>query len=162
MSRRYHHSDSITYAGVLPYAIKKTAKGYQFFVLLGKEATGWSDFGGDREQGESTKRTAAREANEESLTLLGSTAKIFKSLRVSNAIKNPRSIHYLLEISYDDDLPRLYKRLYTGLKQGSSAKKFAMYLEKTAIQWYPLETFIFQLNHHPKKFRSWFVRDMIS
>ena len=156
------HQQFLVYAGALPYAFKKTIGGnYQMFVLLGKEDNEWSDFGGDIERGESIKKAAAREAHEESLTLLGSTAQIFKSLRASRSIHGIRSIHYLLEIAYDDDLPRLYKTLYDRLSQDPSPQKFAMYLEKTSIQWFPLKTFLFQLKHHPKKFRSGFARDML-
>lgn len=163
--KKNHQSQNLRYAGVLPYSFKKTDNGdYQLFVLLGKDHDGWSDFGGGPKHGESLKQTAAREAHEESLMLLGPIDEIYKSLNVQNSIKSPRSIHYLIEIPYDDDLPMWYNTLYTRLQQGSRRnwQTFSVYLEKSAIQWIPLDTFVFQLQRYPKKFRTHFVQDMLS
>jgi len=151
---------AIVYAGVLPYAFKKTRNGQKLLVLLGKEPSGWSDFGGGREQGETPRRTAAREANEESLMLLGSIGQIMKAVREAEAIRTDRAVHYLHEISYDDDLPRLFKTLRVRLSRSPEASKFPMYLEKTSIQWFPLDRLKEEITLRPHRFRAHFVADM--
>lgn len=153
---------AIVYAGVLPYAFKKTRNGHKLLVLLGKEPSGWSDFGGGRERGETPRRTAAREAHEESLMLLGSINQIMKAVRESKAIRTNHAVHYLHEIPYDDDLPRLFKKLRVGLSRSPEAANLPMYLEKTSIQWFPLERLREELTHRPHRFRAHFVEDMLN
>ena len=116
---------SYRYAGVIPMTPDAMS------MLLGKEAaTGeWSDFGGGPDENETPELTAAREAHEESLGLLGSPDRIRERIvLLSGGVGH----HYVMEVSMDATLPRRFAQ-----KRKRSKHKSSVFLEKSEIRWVP-------------------------
>jgi len=117
-------------AGVLPVAFTHSRKTGRLTAkfLFSRERVGsksrasgqWSDFGGRPEAEELPIETAAREASEESMGILGTPMEILEMLQGPRKIGEVRLDHnnrnsyvtYLLEIDYDETLPLKFKNLY--------------------------------------------------
>lgn len=157
------------YAGVLPWA--RTLDGPVF--LLGKELDGtWSDFGGSIEAGEKPLDAAVREAWEESMAFFGTPEDILPLLESELSVSNPTGVVYALEIPYDPEFPKIFKRVHdyhristlkyiqtyntvtdTGSRTvvtstgrtftvTSGADKADGYLDKTEVDWFTPDEFI--------------------
>lgn len=141
------------YAGVLPYAVHP-GDGRVYF-LLGREQyiRGWnasesySDFGGGREPGETTRDTAAREAYEESMGILGTTEQIRKRVERYRhqriVLPDGAGAVYLVPYRYFDTtdhfarIVRYLKPCMTATCKGELKLPSCPsgHLEKTEIRW---------------------------
>jgi len=99
------------------------------FTFFSDERDGgkWSDFGGGREKGETPRETAAREAYEESMGLLGRSPyhlrRKLKRFIVSNERRGRggrgcgRGRIYFLKMKYDPFVPKTYNKITSYLKK---------------------------------------------
>lgn len=115
-------------AGVLPYA---RYQGRTYF-LLGKESGSrvWCDFGGLKDRGESSLKTAARELVEESRGVLGSQsgieARISSQMPLQTPVNRGSYYTYLHEVPFDPSLPSRF----SSVRPSNRSE-----MEKTEIAW---------------------------
>jgi hypothetical protein len=125
------------FGAVLPYARHDGRIWYLFGCEFDR---GWTDFGGteDAEDGGDLRRTAAREAHEESIGLLGSVEDIYAKCRLECEVTLDSASFsggnsYLMEIEYDPGLVAAFaaKRGGHDLTRGQK--------EKTKLVWATLD-----------------------
>lgn len=175
------------YAGVIPFA--KRLEDGAVVVLLGREAFGkdrgtWSGFGGGAEQGEHGQPhdTAAREAFEESMGLLGTRLSIWRQLGelapshvvskefdMRGSRRRASTHHFLLNIPYWEDFPRAFAgtrdamMLHKGFRGSTVPRDSGHCLEKDAVAWFPMKELIAaEGGDGPVRFRYGFRRDMVT
>lgn len=120
------------YAGVLPYAYHND----KIYLLLGREREGgeWSDFGGGREKGESSKTAASREGYEESMGFLASSPAVLKRKLESFIDTGYRGHIYPFEIKYNTSLTTTYNSIVSYMKR-CRWRCPEGYLEKDKVKW---------------------------
>jgi hypothetical protein len=136
------------YSGVIPYAYDKNGViryllGYEYPLNSNernKYNIGWSGFGGSLEPKESEIDAAAREAHEESMGFLGTISQIKKKLHDDQLIietgrNGKRAFNYLIEVPYDSNLPKYYKRVYDHFRKIIRQVPEG-YMEKSKIKWF--------------------------
>lgn len=151
--------------GILPVAIHNN----EIYLFFGREAlfpntksSGlWSDFGGSKENNESTFQTALREGWEETSGILGNMKKLKQTMKENTigTIYTRTYATFLIEIKYDPNLPTLLKNKYKhALKHHKDKVSEANGLyEKDRGKWISLK----QLKNIDKnktiKFRKWYI-----
>lgn len=136
-------------AGVLPFYTKNGKINF----LLGKDPDGkWSDFGGRSEVDDKGRwdTTAAREFYEETIgsvmdiqTVIAKLQTKRGTLCIKDKTLNGYPYYmYLIKVPYKDSYRSNFRSTYSFIKYiNFTEKKFDYkYLEKTDLQWVPLET----------------------
>lgn len=146
-------------AGILPLAWHKG----KIHFLIGKEnkhadTPGWADFGGGHAPGETSLQTAIRECSEELTGFLGSKEEIGRLMRKQDGgiidTDDKRYRTYLLQIDYDEALPRYYNANQRFLQKHLNAatyKKECIF-EKSEIRWVTVD----ELKKLRPKFRPYY------
>ena len=168
------------YAGVFPISRNHLN---QVVVLLGREryetnwngSEKWSDFGGGPHPTETHIESAAREAYEESMGFLGSVEDIHKLVKTNSrgkipcgSIDNPVGYTYIVEIPFDQELPKTFNQVYQYISQtfvthpvNPSIKYFPNspdgWYEKTQIEWIVLQDLLNNLSKYKSELRPEFV-----
>ena len=138
----------------------------QIYFLFGKERdidenTGWSDFGGGTDKGETFIQTAIREGGEELTGFLGNDSDIRKMLhKYGTYIINYKSKGYdtyrchIFPMEYDHLLPHYYNNNQQFLQKRLDPKiiRDTKIFEKTQIRWFSFNDMKQQRNH----FRSFY------
>jgi len=144
--------------GILPTAIKNN-KVYFLFGLENEldDTPGWADFGGGKEDGETTLDTAIREGGEEINGFLGTGDKLRKLVKQNKIVNIPFKSYttYIFKTDYDDKLPIYYKNNYDFFSRylpHVKHKKDNGLLEKAKIRWFSYE----ELKKERKGFRSFY------
>jgi hypothetical protein len=152
---------------ILPVTIHK---GVVYF-LFGKERnidenTGWSDFGGGTDKGETYFQTALREGTEELTGFLGNKNDIRKKLtkygtyNIDYTAKNYDTYRcHIFPMEYDIFLPYYYNNNQKFLQKNLDHKiiRDTKIFEKTQIKWFSFN----ELKHQRNKFRS-FYKNIVS
>jgi 8-oxo-dGTP pyrophosphatase MutT (NUDIX family) len=134
-------------ASILPITIHNN----KIMFLFGKERnidenTGYSDFGGGTDKGETPFTTASREGAEELTGFLGSAKDIGKRLKKGyypityhSHGYNPYYVH-IIPLKYDPQLPYYYNNNQRFLQKNldSNVIRDTKIFEKTYIEWIPL------------------------
>jgi 8-oxo-dGTP pyrophosphatase MutT (NUDIX family) len=144
--------------GLLPVAIKNN-KPYFLFGLENEldDTPGWADFGGGKEDGETTLDTAIREGGEEINGFLGTGDKLrtrVKKNRIATISYKTYST-YIFKIDYDEKLPYYYKNNYEFFSRylpHVKHKKDNGLLEKAKIRWFSFK----ELKKEKGDFRSFY------
>lgn len=131
--------------GLLPVAIKNN-KLYFLFGLENEldDTPGWADFGGGKEEGETTFDAAIREGGEEINGMLGYGDKLRKRVK-QNKIANvtfKTYTTYVFKMDYDENLPAYYKNNYEFFSKylpHIKAKLDNGLLEKAKIKWFTVD-----------------------
>jgi hypothetical protein len=123
-------------ASVLPYSRVEN----QYYFLLGREVDDgtWSDFGGGvNPEDNNIIYTAARECYEESMGLLGSIEDIYQQIHAVKGFDLGNGMVFPMEIPYDPDLPRTFKRVFEYGMTGLDTKKIPEgWYEKNEVRWF--------------------------
>ena len=144
--------------GLLPVAVKNN-KPYFLFGLENEldDTPGWADFGGGKEDGETTLDTAIREGGEEINGFLGTGDKLrtrVKQNKVATVAYKTYST-YIFKMEYDEKLPVYYKNNYEFFSRylpHVKHKKDNGLLEKAKIRWFSIE----DLKREKNSFRSFY------
>lgn len=137
---RRRRLDKKRFGSVLPYA--RDADGTVRYLLGLEPGRGWTDFGGTADAGDRDLRhTAAREAHEESIGLLGSVDDIYEKCSHEYTVELDSAVFsggctYLMEIAYDRELPERFSTLRGGGGLHETQR------EKTELTWATLADII--------------------
>ena len=144
--------------GLLPVAIKNN-KPYFLFGLENEldDTPGWADFGGGKEEGETTLDTAIREGGEEINGFLGTGEKLRTRVKENKiaTISYKTYSTYIFKLDYDVKLPSYYKNNYEFFSRylpHVKHKKDNGLLEKAKIRWFSFK----DLKRERKNFRSFY------
>lgn len=140
-------------AGFLPVALKNGTFYFLFSretILEGKDAGKWSDFGGSKENNESTFDTAVREGWEESMGFFGDEKNI-KNLIKNNTLKKITKnsyTTYIVLVKYDDKIPKKFRKKY--LKKLKEDRNYVLkhngFYEKDMVRWIKIDKLKYYLN----------------
>jgi hypothetical protein len=148
-----------------------TIHGGVIYFLFGKERnidehTGWSDFGGGTDKGESYIQTAIREGTEELTGFLGSKTDIRKKLKKYGTYNiDYKSVGHdiyrchICPITYDNLLPFYYNNNQKFLQKHLDPKiiRDTKIFEKTQIKWFSFR----DIKKYRNSFRS-FYKNIVS
>ena len=130
------------FAGVVPYGFDATNK---LYLLLGREAGGrdagcWSAFAGSPEFGQDEGdevRTAAREAHEESLGVLGSMDTLHFLLQSKARVDTPTGTHFLLQLPYNSYMSITFDGVREALGRAAAGRThMRTFFEKDRMFWF--------------------------
>jgi hypothetical protein len=141
------------------------------YFLFGKERnidenTGWSDFGGGTDKGESYIQTAIREGTEELTGFLGSKTDIRKKLNKYgtynidyNSVEYDTYRCHIFPITYDNLLPFYYNNNQKFLQKNLDPKiiRDTKIFEKTQLKWFSFR----DIKKYRNNFRS-FYKNVVS
>lgn len=149
-------------SSILPVAFHKG----KLYFLFGKEnemknsSSGFSDFGGGVEKGESIMETAFREGSEELCGFLGNSLAIKKLLKngTYTLTHNDYHVHIFL-MEYDINLPIYFTNNHRFLweRMDKNILNNSKYFEKQEIRWFSIE----DMNRNILLFRN-FYQNIIS
>jgi hypothetical protein len=124
-------------------AILYTILNNKLYIVLGLEKNIWLPFKGVKENYETYEEAAIREIREETCGLLK-----INSISLDCSFSTKRKNYHigLCEIKYDD-INKFNKQIFYYNKKLLYNKKYSVFLEKTNIKLFPLDT-IFENNFH--------------
>jgi 8-oxo-dGTP pyrophosphatase MutT (NUDIX family) len=162
-------------AGIIPVSERLNEEGdLETIFLLGKEqhevgwrgSDLWNDFGGRSEvQDLSPEETAAREAYEESMGLLGTPTEIKDLLQTAWRFDYDGGVSFFpyYTLRYNYALPEVFAKFYGYLSKCfrySSAEKPCIagcpegYIEKTELRWFTIDELREAKRSQPRMFRG--------
>lgn len=148
-------------ASILPITIYNK----QLYFLFGKEndmedsASGWSDFGGRVDPGETIFQAALREGSEELTGFLGDESTIRGTIKKNGGfhkmIFDKYHVH-LFYLPYDENLPKYYNHNHKFLWERMDNKILneTKLFEKIEIKWFSIE----EMNKNKKDFRNFYQK----
>ena len=147
-------------AGILPVAYHNNKYYFLFskeYQIKNKNFIDWRDFGGGKENNETIKETAIREAMEETNGFLGtkSDIKFLIEKRCLYKIKTKNYFLFIVLINYDKTLPKRFKKAFDKIAKAHPEKlaKNGLY-EKEKLKWIRLEN----IPKHMDKFQPWYKK----
>lgn len=152
------------FAGVLPYAYDREGR---IHLLIAREAFGrdkgkWSSFAGgiDAKDRSMPIQTAAREAYEESMGLLGPRETLVEALeRSAIKIQVENGVQYLLQIQLMPLLSESFqgvRAMFRAVNGTTTTDGYSPFLEKDEIAWIALD----RIRRSGLRFRYGFWRDI--
>jgi len=131
---------------ILPVTIHNN----KLYFLFGKEnpmedsASGWSDFGGGIDKGETPYITALREGGEELTGFLGDNKDIRRLIRKNGGTFNIDCNEYrvhMFYLPYDDNLPKYFNQNHKFLweRMDKNLLNNTKLFEKIEIQWFSID-----------------------
>lgn len=143
--------DSFHAAGVLVYCIYNDT----IYFLLGKESNSglYCDFGGNRENNESSYDTAVREFDEETMGTICDKKIMEKLIYNLPCYKNHNYMTYILKIKYNPDVIRTYNTFINKLNKCQISSCHG-YLEKSELRWFTIK----ELLHNKHLMRPTFFK----
>ena len=151
MSRAPHYgsrdTESCQAAGILPLSIDGQGR---IIVLFGEEVEGdgWSEFGGGREPGETIAQCAAREYEEETMSMWYNREEmltILNSQRLLATYNNGKYLQYLVYFPYSEWVVNQFNRVFDHLR--SSVERIGQQplelgWEKSRVRWFSLSALL--------------------
>ena len=131
---------------ILPVTIHNN----KLYFLFGKEnpmedsASGWSDFGGEIDKGETPYITALREGGEELTGFLGDNKDIRKLIQKNGGTFNIDCNEYrvhMFYLPYDENLPKYFNQNHKFLweRMDQNILNNTKLFEKIEIQWFSID-----------------------